>query len=75
MERYKNLRGNSGVTAYEFGTNSITVQFNDGSVYLYNNMSAGLSNIETMKSLAASGFGLNSFIMTHVKKGYAAKLR
>lgn len=75
MERYKNLRGNSGVTSYDFLADSITVQSNDGSVYLYNYMSAGRSNIETMKELATSGYGLNSFIMRHVKKGYAVKLR
>jgi len=41
MERYKNLGGDSGVTAYEIGQGSITVQFKDGAVYLYNNQSAG----------------------------------
>jgi hypothetical protein len=75
MERYKNLGGNSAVVAYEIGNDSIKVQFNDGSLYLYNYASAGSSNIEQMKSLAIAGSGLNSFIGRVVKKGYASKLR
>lgn len=75
MEMYKNLGGNSGVAAYGVGGDSITVQFNDGAVYLYSYASAGNHNIETMKKLAAAGQGLNSFIMKYVRKSYAAKLR
>jgi hypothetical protein len=75
MERYRNLGGDSGVAAYEIGSDSIKVQFRDGAVYLYNSQSAGSSNIEQMKSLATSGQGLNSFISRVVKKGYASKLR
>lgn len=75
MERYKNLGGDSGVSAYEIGSDSITVQFNDGAMYLYNYASTGREAIETMKSLATSGRGLNSFISRSVKKRYASKLR
>ena len=75
MERYKNLGGNSGVYAYEIGSNSITVQFSTGAVYLYTNRSAGSANIERMKALAVAGEGLNSYIMRYVKKGYESKLR
>ena len=75
MESYRNLGGDSGVRAYEIGDDSIKVQFSDGSAYLYNYQSAGRSNIEEMKVLAIAGRGLNSFIMRHVKKAYAAKLR
>ena len=75
MELYKNLGGNSGVSAYEIGAESITVQFTSGAVYLYTYKSAGNSNIETMKSLAVTGKGLNSFIMRNVKEGYESKLR
>ncbi|HVM48002.1 MAG TPA: hypothetical protein VMU04_08240 [Candidatus Acidoferrum sp.] len=75
MERYKNLTGGSGVSAFELGRDSITVEFNDGSRYLYNSQNAGQDNIEQMKALAARGSGLNAFINTHVKKAYAAKLR
>jgi hypothetical protein len=75
MEHYKNLSGNSGVTAYEIGEGSIIVQFKDGAVYLYNNQSAGSANIAEMQLLAAAGQGLNSFISRVVRKGYAQKLR
>lgn len=75
MERYRNLDGNSGVAAYGLGSDSVTVQFKDGATYLYNYVSAGRNNTETMKTLAMAGQGLNSFIMKHVRKSYAAKLR
>ena len=75
MERYKNLSGDSGVVAYEIGSNFIRVQFSDGAVYLYNYASAGTDNIEHMKQLARNGQGLNSFINTTVRKAYARKER
>lgn len=75
MERYRNLGGDSNVAAYELGDGSITVQFNDGSVYLYTNLSAGPANIIELKRLAQVGQGLNSFINRYVRKGYAQRLR
>lgn len=75
MQRYKNLGGDSNVTAYEYGSDFIRVQFGDGSVYLYTNSSAGSFNIDQMKRLADSGRGLNSFINTTVRKSYKAKER
>lgn len=70
-----NIGGDSGVSGYELGTDSIKVQFKDGSIYLYNYGSAGAGNVETMKELAAAGDGLNAFINRNVKKAYAAKIR
>lgn len=35
MERYKNLGGDSGVSDYKIGDDSITVQFSTGEIYLY----------------------------------------
>lgn len=75
MERYKNLGGNSNVVAYEIGAGDITVQFGDGSVYLYTNQSAGAASINEMHRLARAGQGLNSYIGRVVKKGYARKIR
>ncbi len=75
MERYKNLSGNSAVTAYEIGDDSITVKFKDGSIYLYDNNKTGKSNIKMMKSLAVAGRGLSTFIDRSVKKAYAKKLK
>lgn len=74
MERYKNLGGDSGVAAYEIGYDSITVEFNDGGRYLYNNLSTGAQNIQHMKKLAIEGQGLNAFINRNVKQMYASKL-
>lgn len=73
MIRYKNLGGNSGVVAYEYGDDYIRVGFKDGSIYLYTYESAGSSNIEEMKRLAENGQGLSSFINKNVYKKYARK--
>jgi hypothetical protein len=75
MQRYGNLGGDSGVRAFEISSDSITVEFSDGAVYLYNYSSAGTANIEQMKQLALSGSGLNSYINRNVRKAYAARLR
>ncbi len=75
MEEYKNLRGESGVTAYEIGDDFIKVQFHDGAIYLYTYQSAGREAIERMKNLAIAGEGLSSFIGSVVKEGYASKLK
>lgn len=75
MTRYKNINGNSGVFAYANNTDSISVQFNDGAVYLYTYSSTGRNDIERMKSFAVNGSGLNSYISTTVKKRYQTKLR
>lgn len=73
MKRYKNLAGDAGVTAYDIGGDSIDVQFGDEWVYKYTYESAGRSNVEHMKKLAAAGRGLSTFISTVVKDGYASK--
>ena len=75
MERYKNLGGTSGIAKYLIEQESITVQFIDGSIYMYNYQSAGSSNIEVMKKLAEKGQGLNSFINRIVRKKYEKKIR
>lgn len=75
MPRYANLGGDSGVVRYEIGTQSITVEFNDGSAYLYTYDSAGALSIERMKSLARRGEGLNEYIKKNVNKAYERKLR
>ena len=75
MERYKDIDGDSGVAGYEIGPDYIRVQFKDSSVYLYTYVSAGTTNIETMKKLAMAGDGLNAFINKNVRKRYARKER
>ncbi len=75
MEKYKNLGGDSGVSAYEIASGSIIVEFSDGAAYLYTYQSAGSPNIEQMKLLAVRGEGLNAFINKNVQKKYASRLR
>ncbi len=75
METYKNLGGNSGVSGFEFGPDSIIVQFKDGAMYLYNSVKPGSADVQQMKYLANAGVGLNSYISKYVRKNYAAKLR
>ena len=75
MKEYRNLGGDSGILGYESGSDSIRVEFSNGSVYLYTYASAGESNIEEMKRLATDGQGLNSFINRNVRLKYAEKER
>lgn len=73
MIRYKNTSGKSGVQAYDYNTNSISIRFSGGSVYRYTVQSVGSANLERMKALADSGKGLNSFIRRNVKNMYESK--
>jgi hypothetical protein len=75
MQRYSNVDGDSSVAAYECGQDSITVEFTDGKAYIYTYASCGQANCDQMKRLAASGTGLNSFIMRTVRNHYARQLR
>jgi len=74
MTRYGNRSGNSGVVAYALGKDSITLKFGEGTVYEYTAESAGRTNIERMKALAASGRGLAAFVTRNVRERYARKL-
>jgi hypothetical protein len=75
MERYTNRSGTSGVTGYEFDESSITVEFNEGSRYLYTDASAGHENVVRMQQLAQRGAGLATFINRVVRERYARRLR
>lgn len=75
MKIYRDIDGDSGVSAYEYGSDFIKVQFSTGAVYNYTYQSAGTYNIEQMKKLADAGDGLNAFINTQVKTLYARKER
>lgn len=71
METYGNVGGDSGISAYEVGTDYVSVQFtNTGKVYTYSYGRAGKSHVDQMKILARSGSGLNSYIMRNVKSLY-----
>lgn len=72
MTPYRDINGDSGISAYECGSDWISVQFKSGSVYTYRASRIGASNLATMQQLASSGDGLNAFINTtqEVKNGY-----
>jgi hypothetical protein len=75
VERYSDLSGQSGVTAYEVLPDGIKVQFSGGPVYLYTYASAGQACIEAMKQAALAGRGLATYISRYVKARYAARLQ
>jgi hypothetical protein len=74
MQRYKDIDANSGVAAYEIGPGSITIQFADGGICLYDGLRPGSVHVAEMQRLAQAGDGLNAYINKHVRKKYAAKL-
>lgn len=73
MKAYRDVDGDSGVIAYEYGDDFIRVQFESGKIYTYHESSIGSAHLAAMKSLADSGDGLNAYINTHreVKFGYS----
>lgn len=75
MPTYRNLSGDSGILAYEYGNDWIEVEFRSGRwrFYTYTCSSAGQERIEQMKILANAGRGLNAYIDRHVAKLYASK--
>ncbi|OCX53438.1 hypothetical protein BEL04_03820 [Mucilaginibacter sp. PPCGB 2223] len=74
MHTYKNEAENSGVSAYEIGTDFIIIEFEDTNRYLYTYQSTGKEHIEQMKILAITGQGLATYINQHVREHYAEKL-
>ena len=72
MKPYRNIDGDSGVAAYEYGNDWISVQFRHCGTYTYRATRIGTSHIANMKRLADAGDGLNAYINTNpdVKKGY-----
>lgn len=73
MLPYRNLDGNSGVTAYEIGADFIRVEFNSSNVYRYTYANSNRRNVEEMKRLAEAGAGLATFINEHVGELYASR--
>lgn len=71
MTRYLNLGGDSGVEAYEFGYDYITVYFaKTARGYTYSYRSAGPAHVEAMKQLARNGQGLNEYINRYARYLY-----
>jgi len=56
MERYRNRGGDSGVSAYEIGSDFIKVKFSGTlRIYTYSYRRAGSMHVESMKRLAQIG--------------------
>lgn len=72
MKPYRDINGDSGIAAYEYGQDFIQVQFKPGKVYEYRASRIGSTHINNMKRLADSGDGLNAYINSHpeVRTGY-----
>lgn len=71
MERYRNMGGDSGVSAYKIGADYIEIKFSGTTrTYTYSYRKAGSTHVENMKRLAQSGRGLNSYINKNVKYAY-----
>ena len=73
MTKYKNLNGESGIIAYEIGSDFIRLQFEDKEIYRYTEDSTGAEHIAKMKELAEKGRGLNTYVNQHVRKNYETK--
>lgn len=71
MKRYRNSGGDSGVSSFVIGDDFIIVKFHGTfRTYRYSNRKAGQNHVDTMKKLAQSGSGLNSYINRYVKNLY-----
>jgi hypothetical protein len=69
----QNLTGDSGVTDYELGADSIRVRFRGGSTYLYSSIRPGQHHVDQMKRRAIAGRGLGTYISQHVREQYERK--
>ena len=73
MEKYRDLSGNSGVTAYESLEDGIVLQFGGEEFYLYDYLKPGKDLVENMKVLAEKGVGLTTYVNQNVRENYRRK--
>jgi hypothetical protein len=74
MKTYKNLSGNSGVVAYEIGRTFIKIKFEgESGIYTFDYKRPGKQQVETMKTLAAKGEGLSTYISKEVGANFSSK--
>ena len=74
MEKYSDISGKSGISAYEVGDDFIIVRFKKGGMYLYNYSITGSDHVNKMIELARIGNGLNGYINLNAKYAYARKI-
>ena len=75
MKTYDNLGGDSSVVAYDYNSQVIKVQFDDGWIYEYEASTIGAEAFQQMISLADSGHGLNSYINRCIRTRFTNKYR
>lgn len=75
MKTYDNLGGDSSVVAYDYNSQVIKVQFDDGWIYEYEASKIGAADFQQMISLADSGRGLNRYINLYIRKRFSNKYR
>ena len=73
FRRYPDAKSN--VARYMIEADSITIDFKDNSTYRWTNQSATPEHIAKMKTLAASGKGLDAFVESTVKESFLRKIR
>lgn len=74
MEKYRDIGGNSGISAYEVGDDLIIVRFKKGDMYLYNYSITGSNHVNKMIELARIGNGLNGYINLNIELASARKI-
>ena len=62
----------TGIKGYDYDDESITIYFTSGSIYTYTYGSCGAGHVESMKQLADSQDGLNTYT-TKNKPPFASK--
>ncbi len=75
MKIYKDINGDSGISAYDYGDDWIKVYFKRGGIYEYRASKIGELHISEMKRLADTGDGLNAYIIKNpaVRNGWSSK--
>ncbi len=63
MNPYRNAE--SGVTGYKYSDRWIHIRFANGATHAYTLESIGAAHLATLKKLADSGDGLNTYINKH----------
>jgi len=74
-KKYNNLIEANGISAYEILNDGIIIEFNHEMRYLYDYLKPGKEHVEKMKTLAAQGQGLLTYINQNVKNNYRKKLQ
>jgi len=75
MHLYAEDGHDTGISAYSFNKDSITVLFREGWYYLYDYEKPGKHHVDAMKALARQGHGLSTYISQHVRENYKRKWR